>query len=91
MQDVDGLLDEIRQYISEFAAAISMSDLIDDFERLLQRRKSKQPAARPPSEAGSRLAYSAGMDQRANSMMARCCTSGRCVTVHVEQHTDQRG
>jgi len=55
MQDVDGLLDaypevnldEIRQQVSEFAAATSMSDLLDDFERLLRRRKSKQPATRP--------------------------------------------
>ena len=55
MQDVEGLLDahpevnfdEIRQHVSEFAAATSMSDLIDDFERLLQRRKLKQPSARP--------------------------------------------
>jgi hypothetical protein len=55
MQDVEGLLDahpevnfdEIRQYVSEFAAATSMSELIEDFERLLQRRKPKQPAARP--------------------------------------------
>jgi Nucleotidyl transferase of unknown function (DUF2204) len=55
MQDVEGLLDahpevnfdEIRQHVGEFAAATSMSDLIDDFERLLQRRKSKQPSARP--------------------------------------------
>lgn len=55
MQDVEGLLDahpevnfdEIRQYVSEFAAATSMSELIEDFERLLQRRKPKQPPARP--------------------------------------------
>lgn len=55
MQDVEGLLDahpevnldEIRQHVSEFAAATSMSDLIEDFERLLQRRKTKQPTARP--------------------------------------------
>jgi hypothetical protein len=55
MQDVEGLLDahpevnfdEIRQHVSEFAAATSMSDLIEDFERLLQRRKPKQPTARP--------------------------------------------
>ncbi len=55
MQDVEGLLDahpevnfdEIRQHVSEFAAATSMSDLLDDFERLLQRWKSKQPATRP--------------------------------------------
>jgi hypothetical protein len=55
MQDVEGLLDahpevnfdEIRQYVSEFATATSMSELIDDFERLLQRRKPKQPGARP--------------------------------------------
>jgi hypothetical protein len=52
---VEGLLDahpklnfdEIRQYVSEFAAATSMSELIEDFERLLQRRKPKQPPARP--------------------------------------------
>jgi hypothetical protein len=55
MQDVEGLLDahpdvnidEIRQYVSEFAAATSMSELIEDFERLLQRRKPKQPGMRP--------------------------------------------
>jgi len=55
MQDVVGLLDahpevnvdEIRQHVSEFAAATSMSDLIDDFEQLLQRRKSKHLGARP--------------------------------------------
>jgi hypothetical protein len=54
MQDVEGLLDahpevnfdEIRQHVSEFAAATSMSDLNEDFERLLQRRKAKQPVAR---------------------------------------------
>jgi len=54
--DVEGLLDahpevnfdEVRQDVSEFAAATSMSDLIEDFERLLKRRKSKQPIARPP-------------------------------------------
>ncbi len=55
MQDVEGLLDahpevnfdEIRQHVSEFAAATSMSDPIDDFERLLERRKSKQTSVRP--------------------------------------------
>ena len=55
MQDVEGLLDahpevnfdEIRQYVSEFATATSMSELIDDFERLLQQRKRKQPGPRP--------------------------------------------
>jgi Nucleotidyl transferase of unknown function (DUF2204) len=55
MQDVEGLLDahpdmnleEIRQHVTDFAAATSMSDLIEDFEQLLQRRKSKQRAARP--------------------------------------------
>jgi hypothetical protein len=55
MQDVEGLLDahpdlnvdEIRQHVGEFAAATSMSDLIEDFERILQRRKSKHRAARP--------------------------------------------
>ena len=54
LQDVEGLLDahsdinleEIRQHVSEFAAATSMSDLIEGFERLLQRRKPKQPGQR---------------------------------------------
>ena len=55
MQDVEGLLDahpevnfdEIRQHVSEFATATSMSDLIDDFERLLEHRKSRQTLVRP--------------------------------------------
>ena len=56
LQDVEGLLDahpdlnieEIRQHVGEFAAATSMSDLTDDFERILQRRKSRRRAPRPP-------------------------------------------
>jgi hypothetical protein len=56
LQDVQGLLDahpdlnieEIRQHVGEFAAATSMSDLIEDFERILQRRKSaRSPTSRP--------------------------------------------
>jgi len=56
LQDVEGLLDvhpnlnleEIRQHVGDFAAATSMSDLIEDFEWLLQRRKSKRRPTRPP-------------------------------------------
>jgi hypothetical protein len=40
-------VEEIRQHASDFAAATSMSDLIEDFEQLLRRRKSKQLAACP--------------------------------------------
>lgn len=48
LQDIEGLLDAhpeanvetVRQWVREFAAATAMSDLIDDFERLLTRRKS---------------------------------------------------
>lgn len=47
LQDMEGLLDAhpeadvdfVRQWVREFAAATAMSDLIDDFERLLSRRK----------------------------------------------------
>lgn len=49
MQDVEGLmdahpganLDEVRQHVREFASATAMSDLIDDFEKILGRRKTK--------------------------------------------------
>jgi hypothetical protein len=57
LQDVEGLLnahpdvniEEIRQYVSDFATATSMSDLIVDFERILQRRKkqTRRPTTRP--------------------------------------------
>jgi hypothetical protein len=55
VKETEGLLDahpevnfdEIRQYVSEFAAATSMSELIEDFERFLQRRKPKELPARP--------------------------------------------
>jgi hypothetical protein len=58
LQDVEGLLDahpdlnieEIRQHVGEFAAATSMSDLTHDFERILQRRKSKRRAPHPRPE-----------------------------------------
>lgn len=47
MQDIEGLLDahpeanldSVRKWVREFATATSMSDLIDDFERLVERRK----------------------------------------------------
>ena len=49
LQDVEGLLnahpdvniDEIRQYVRDFADATSMSDLVVDFERILERRKKQ--------------------------------------------------
>jgi len=48
MQDIEGLLDahpganveDVRRWVREFATATAMFDLIDDFERLLERRKS---------------------------------------------------
>ena len=48
IQDIEGLLDAhpeadvdfVRERVREFAAATAMSDLIDDFERLLARRQS---------------------------------------------------
>jgi hypothetical protein len=42
-------IEEIRQYVRDFATATSMSDLIVDFERILQRRKEQthRPAPRP--------------------------------------------
>lgn len=47
MQDIEGLLDahpdanldSVRKWVREFATATAMSDLIDDFERMLERRK----------------------------------------------------
>ena len=47
MQDIEGLLDahpeanldSVRKWVREFATATAMSDLIDDFERVLERRK----------------------------------------------------
>lgn len=52
MQDIESLLDahpdvdvsSVRQWVSEFATATAMSDLIDDLDKLLARRK------RPSSE-----------------------------------------
>lgn len=49
LQDIEGLLDahpeadvdSVRRWVREFAAATAMSDLIDDFERLLARRRSE--------------------------------------------------
>lgn len=48
LQDIEGLLDahpeadvdSVRTWVREFAAATAMSDLIDDFEQLLARRKA---------------------------------------------------
>lgn len=48
LQDIEGLLDahpeadvaEVRRWIGEFATAMSMSDMLDDFDNLLARRKS---------------------------------------------------
>lgn len=47
LQDIEGLLDahpdadvdDVRRWVREFAEAAAMSDLIDDLERLLARRK----------------------------------------------------
>lgn len=47
IQDIEGLLDAhpeadvgfVRGWVREFAAATAMSNLIDDFERLLARRQ----------------------------------------------------
>jgi hypothetical protein len=51
MEDIEGLLDAhpqanldiVRQRVSEFATAMTMPDLLEDFEKLLARRKSKPP------------------------------------------------
>lgn len=48
IQDMEGLLDahpeadvdSVRKWVREFAVATAMSDLIEDFERLLARRES---------------------------------------------------
>ena len=50
MQDIEGLLDahpeadvnSVRQWVGEFAAATAMSELIEDFDKLLARRKQNQ-------------------------------------------------
>lgn len=47
MQDIEGLLDAhpdadvetVRRWVREFAAATTMSDLVEDFEKVLARRK----------------------------------------------------
>ena len=47
LQDIEGLLEAhpdvdvqvVRQWVREFAAATAMSDIIDDFDKLLARRK----------------------------------------------------
>jgi hypothetical protein len=47
LQDIEALLDahpnvnveEVRRWVREFAAATAMQDLLEDFERLLARRK----------------------------------------------------
>lgn len=47
LQDIEGLLEahpdadlrSVRRWVSEFAAATAMSDLIEDFDKLLARRK----------------------------------------------------
>ena len=47
LQDIDGLLDShpnanvetVRQWIGEFAAATAMSDIVEDFDKLLARRR----------------------------------------------------
>lgn len=52
MQDIEGLLDahpdtdvsSVRQWVSEFAAATAMSELIEDFDKLLARRKQNPSA-----------------------------------------------
>ena len=49
LQDIEGLLAAhpevdvatVRQWVSEFAADMSMSDMLDDFDKLLARRKSR--------------------------------------------------
>ncbi|MGQ0835084.1 MAG: nucleotidyl transferase AbiEii/AbiGii toxin family protein [Gammaproteobacteria bacterium] len=50
LQDIEGLLDAhpdanvdaVRQWVREFATVTSMSDLIEDFEKLLARRKASR-------------------------------------------------
>jgi predicted nucleotidyltransferase len=49
LRDIEGLLDahpeadlnRVRQWVSEFAAAMSMSDLLDTFDKLLTQRRRK--------------------------------------------------
>lgn len=48
LQDIAGLLAAhpeadvaaVRQWVSEFATAMSMSDMLDDFDKLVERNKS---------------------------------------------------
>ncbi len=50
LQDIDGLLAAhpeadvaaVRQWVSEFAAAMSMSDMLEDFDKLVARSQSKR-------------------------------------------------
>jgi predicted nucleotidyltransferase len=50
LQDVEGLLDvhpsvnidTVREQVRDFANAVSMSDLIEDFEKMLERHQAKQ-------------------------------------------------
>jgi hypothetical protein len=40
-QDVDALaIATVRQWVSEFATAMSTSDMLDDFDKLIARSKS---------------------------------------------------
>ncbi len=49
LQDIDGLLAAnpqadlvaVRQWVSEFATALSVSDMLDEFDKLVARSKSK--------------------------------------------------
>lgn len=49
LQDVEGLLDahpgadieQVRQRVREFASATAMSDVLDDFARILKRRRER--------------------------------------------------
>jgi hypothetical protein len=55
LQDVEGLLDahpganieEVRQHVREFASATAMADVLDDFARILKRRRGKRPGPKP--------------------------------------------
>ncbi len=57
LQDVEGLLnahpdvniDEIRRCVRDFADATSMSEIIVDFERILQRRKQTRRSTTRPA------------------------------------------
>jgi hypothetical protein len=55
LQDVEGLLDahpganieEVRHQVREFASATAMADVLDDFARILKRRRGKRPCPKP--------------------------------------------